>query len=198
MQCLACGAEMQLREVVLADIPTMPGFERHTFRCSACPQVARRLVICRAKMPVVDPLVPSAVSEAPTTNLQTGQQAAGVLPNAVEKLHSTQAALEDQDVTDWLPTVEKLSMALKERAVAARASAWAKTVEKLRSRQMALKERAAAGIQPAVVGACPAGGRIRDRISSRKSPKDPQGNFKDRAKAHWALLLNYGSVECPP
>ena len=33
-------------------------------------------------------------------------------------------------------------MALKERAVAARASAWAKTVEKLRSRQMALKERA--------------------------------------------------------
>lgn len=140
MQCLACGAEMQLREVVLADIPTMPGFERHTFRCSACPQVARRLVICRAKMPVVDPLVPSAVSEAPTTNLQTGQQAAGVLPNAVEKLQ--QAALEDQDVTDWLPTVEKLSMALKERAVAARASAWAKTVEKLRSRQMALKERA--------------------------------------------------------
>ena len=145
MQCLACGAEMQLREVVLADIPTMPGFERHTFRCSACPQVARRLVICRAKMPVVDPLVPSAVSEAPTTNLQTGQQAAGVLPNAVEKLHSTQAALEDQDVTDWLPTVEKLSMALKERAVAARASAWAKTVENLRSRQMALKERAPTG-----------------------------------------------------
>src|SRR5258708_3355016 len=118
MQCLACGAEMQLREVVLADIPTMPGFERHTFRGSACPQVARRLVICCRKMPVVDPLVPSAVSEAPTNNLQTGQQAAGVLPNTVEKLHSTQTALEDQDVTDWLPTVEKLSMALKERAVA--------------------------------------------------------------------------------
>ena len=156
MQCLACGAEMQLREVVLADIPTMPGFERHTFRCSACPQVARRLVICRAKMPVVDPLVPSAVSEAPTTNLQTGQQAAGVLPNAVEKLHSTQAALEDQDVTDWLPTVAKLSMALKERAVAARASAWAKTVEKLRSRQMALKERAATGTSPLRTASSPA------------------------------------------
>ena len=101
--------------------------KRHTFRCSACPQVARRLVICRTKMPVVDPLVPSTAPEAPTTNLQTGQQAAGsVLPNAVEKLHSTQAALEDQDVTDWLPTVEKLSMALKDRAVAARASAWAR------------------------------------------------------------------------
>jgi hypothetical protein len=56
MQCLACGAEMQLREVVLTDIPTLPGFERHTYRCSACQQVASRLVICRAKMPMVDPL----------------------------------------------------------------------------------------------------------------------------------------------
>jgi hypothetical protein len=136
---------MQLREVVLADIPTMSVFERHTFRCSACPQVARRLVICRTKMPVVDPLVPSTAPEAPTTNLQTGRQAAGsALPNAVEKLHSTQAALEEQEVTDWKPTVERLSMALKERAVAARASAWAKTVEKLRSRQMALDEERAA------------------------------------------------------
>jgi len=184
MQCLACGAEMQLREVVLADIPTMPGFERHTFRCSACPQVARRLVICRAKMPVVDPLVPSAVSEAPTTNLQTGQQAAGVLPNAVEKLHSTQAAVEEAEAADWTPTVERLTKALKERAVAARASAWAKTVEKLRSRQMALKERAATGTsplrtasspaaQPAVRGEGRAGGTFRDRICNPKSPKDP-------------------------
>ena len=81
----------------------------------------------------------------PTGRTSIGDQSrqGSVLPNAVEKLHSTQAALEDQDVTDWLPTVEKLSMALKERAVAARASAWAKTVEKLRNRQMALKERAA-------------------------------------------------------
>jgi hypothetical protein len=178
MQCLACGAEMQLREVVLADIPTMPGFERHTFRCSACPQVARRLVISRAKMPVVDPLVPSAAPEAPTTNLQTGQQAAGsVLPN-------TQAAVEEAEAADWTPTIERLTKALKERAVAARASAWAKTVEKLRSRQMALKERAATGTsplrtasspaaQPAVRGEGRAGGTFRDRICNPKSPEDP-------------------------
>jgi hypothetical protein len=185
MQCLACGAEMQLREVVLADIPTMPGFERHTFRCSACPQVARRLVISRTKMPVVDPLVPSAAPEAPTTNLQTWQQAAGsVLPNAVEKLHSAQAAVEEAEAADWTPTVERLTKALKERAVAARASAWAKTVEKLRSRQMALKERAATGTsplrtasspaaQPAVRGEGRAGGTFRDRICNPKSPEDP-------------------------
>jgi hypothetical protein len=72
MRCLACGAEMQLREVVLADIPTMPGFEHHTFRCSACPQVARRLVICRAKMPIVDPPIP-AHPEAPVIQREMGQ-----------------------------------------------------------------------------------------------------------------------------
>jgi hypothetical protein len=164
--------------VALADIPTMPGFERHTYRCSACPQIARRLVICRAKMPVTDPLIPSTAPNEPASHVQT-QAVGNTLPNVVEKLHSTHAALEEEQAADWRPTVERLTKALKERAVAARASAWAKTVEKLRSRQMALEERTAAGgslraasapsIQP-VVGACPAGGRIRDRISGRKSP----------------------------
>ena len=76
MQCAACGAKMLLTGVVLANIATMPGFERHAFKCSSCPQTARRLAICRAKM-------------------------------------------------------------------AARTSAWAKAVEKLRARQGALTERAA-------------------------------------------------------
>ena len=161
--------------------------KRHTFRCSACPQVARRLVISRTKMPVVDPLVPSAAPEAPTTNLQTWQQAAGsVLPNAVEKLHSAQAAVEEAEAADWTPTVERLTKALKERAVAARASAWAKTVEKLRSRQIALKERAVTGASPSRTGSSTEGkptltveGRVgrnsRGLISFPKSPKDPRG-----------------------
>ena len=109
MQCLACGAEMQLREVVLADIPTMPGFERHTFRCSACAQVSRRLVICRAKMPVVDPLVQPSAPEASASKLQSGRPAAGnPSPTAVEKLRSTQAAVEEAEAADWTPTVERL------------------------------------------------------------------------------------------
>jgi hypothetical protein len=187
MRCLACGAEMHLRDVVLADIPTMPGFERHTFRCSACPQVARRLVICRAKMPVVDPLMPSTAPDAPTINHQTAQQAAGrALPNAVENLHGTQAAVEEKEASDWSPTVERLTKALKERAKAARASAWAKTVEKLRSRQIALEERAAAGgsrlrtASSTESQACPdarggVGRKSRDYISSPKSPEYLRG-----------------------
>ena len=67
--------------------------------------------------------------------------------NAVEKLNSKQGDLKERTAMtvrppDWGSAVEKVSIALKQQAVAARAAAWARTVEKLRSRQMALKERA--------------------------------------------------------
>jgi hypothetical protein len=92
MQCAACGAKMLLIGVVLADIATMPGFERHTFKCSSCPQTARRLAICRAKMALVEPLPPIAASQTPASNLRTVPPAtSSSQPNAAEKLHSTQA-----------------------------------------------------------------------------------------------------------
>ena len=144
MQCAACGAKMLLTGVVLADIATMPGFERHTFKCSSCPQTARRLAICRAKMALVEPLAPIAAAQTPASDFRTAPPAtSSSQPNAAEKLHSTQAIPEEQKATDWRPTVEKLALALKERAVEARTSAWAKAVEKLRARQAALTERAA-------------------------------------------------------
>ena len=178
MKCLACGAEMHLRDVVLADIPTMRGFERHTFRCSACPQVARRLVICRAKMPVVDPVIPLAAPKAPASNPAAGSSS----PNAVQNLPSTQTAGDDEEAANWSTTVERLTKAIKERAVASRPSAWAKAVEKLRSKQMTLEERAAAGgsrlrtASSTESQACPdARGaswqKSRDCISSPKSPE---------------------------
>ena len=140
MQCAACGAKMLLTGVVLADIATMPGFERHTFKCSSCPQTARRLAICRAKMALVEPLAPIAAAQTPASDFRTAPPA--------EKLHSRQAIPEEQKTTDWRPAVEKLVLALKERAVEARTSAWAKAIEKLRDRQAALTERAACGQAP--------------------------------------------------
>jgi hypothetical protein len=173
---------MQLRDVVLADIPTMPGFERHTFRCSACPQVARRLVICRAKMPVVDPLVPSTAPEAPASNVQTGPPAAvSASPIAVDKL------LEEQEATDW--GSKSSAWPSKSEELASRASAWAKTVEKVRSRQMALEERAATARTTALVSEfnhtlnTPVG-RATDlgTVSPSEIPHDtPGGSFKKRA-----------------
>ena len=47
MRCLACNAEMILRKVVQDDTMAVPGFEHHTFMCSACHDVEQHLVFTR-------------------------------------------------------------------------------------------------------------------------------------------------------
>jgi hypothetical protein len=47
MRCLACDAEMILMKVVKDDTMAVPGFEHHSFMCSACHDVERRLVFTR-------------------------------------------------------------------------------------------------------------------------------------------------------
>jgi hypothetical protein len=44
---MACGAEMILMNVVPDDTMTVPGFEHHTFRCSDCHDVERRLMFTK-------------------------------------------------------------------------------------------------------------------------------------------------------
>ena len=55
--------------------------------------------------------------------------------------NSRSAALKQQTTIEWGRTVENLTLALKEQAAAARASAWSKTMEKLRHRQIALRSK---------------------------------------------------------
>jgi hypothetical protein len=134
MRCMACGAEMRLVGVSLTDTP-MAGFERHTFRCSTCSHVSRRLVL-GPRPPVIDlpvlnlPVVVQS-PEPPATKLQMKQVTAGsARAKLAEKLRSRQVAA-------------------RERAARARTSAWAEAVEKLRRKQAALKEAAvASGPQP--------------------------------------------------
>jgi hypothetical protein len=47
MRCVPCGAEMRLVQVVGDDTMMVPGYEHHTFECSACREVERRLVFNR-------------------------------------------------------------------------------------------------------------------------------------------------------
>jgi hypothetical protein len=93
-------------EVVLADIPTMPGFEHHTFRCSACPQVARRLVICRAKMPIPDPPAPAHLG--PVIQPEMGQARKRVAGCGRETQQQTDGSRGTKG-PDWEPAVKKLS-----------------------------------------------------------------------------------------
>jgi hypothetical protein len=96
MRCLACGAEMLLMEVVQDEAMRAPAFERRTFMCSACRQIARRLVFSRV---TTSANVPVATShpEASAAKLQMGQCAAlgAAWAKAVEKLSSRQTALKE-------------------------------------------------------------------------------------------------------
>jgi hypothetical protein len=144
MKCLACSAEMRLTDVH-PDRTTVCGIERHTFRCSACAHTAQRLMLNRVRVPISN--LPVVISrKAPATDLQNGRAAAqSAWTNANEKVKSKQAELKQRAAatTDWGSVVEKLSIALKQQAVAARAEALARTVEKLRGRQTGLPVRMA-------------------------------------------------------
>jgi hypothetical protein len=72
MHCMECGAEMILMKVAQGDAMAVLGFERHTFRCSACHETDRRLVFVKhgreldaEPLPVhpAPPIVPASAAQ---------------------------------------------------------------------------------------------------------------------------------------
>jgi hypothetical protein len=66
MLCMACGAEMHLISVVEDNTMMVSGFEHHTFMCSACPEIDRRLTFRQPDGPgLADTLgaIPSSVGD---------------------------------------------------------------------------------------------------------------------------------------
>jgi hypothetical protein len=136
MKCLACGAQMRLMDVRI-DTAAPFGIERRVFQCLSCRQIAQRLRLNRPRM---------AIAHSRTRDFEPQLEPSGTQSeraNVVEEVNSGQSALKQQPAVDWGLAVEGSSIGLKRQAVAARASAWARTIEKLRERQMALKERGA-------------------------------------------------------
>jgi hypothetical protein len=136
MKCLACGAEMRLMDV-RTDTAAPFGIERRVFQCLSCRQLAQRLRLNRPRM---------AIAHSGPRDFEPQLEPSGTQSeraNVVEEVNSGQSALKQQPAVDWGLAVEGSSIGLKRQAVAARASAWARTIEKLRERQMALKERGA-------------------------------------------------------
>ena len=141
MKCLACGAEMRLSDV-RTDTTRPFAIERRIFQCSSCRQTAQRLGFDRSGLP--DCTSPAMKTYAPAIRLQSDRpEAAGALGHAGEKLINREVAATPQKSVDWGSVVGKVSITLKAQAREARAATWARTMEKLRSRQMALKERTA-------------------------------------------------------
>src|SRR5204862_292419 len=83
-----CNSEMLLIEAVKADADTLPGFQHHTFLCSPCHDVERRLVFTGVK----------TITATARPDLPASKVSAGGAPNAwaraVEKLLNRQAALK--------------------------------------------------------------------------------------------------------
>ena len=143
MKCLACGAEMHLIGV-RTEATTPFGIERRIFQCSCCRQSAERLMFDHTRMPFnTSPAITRP--DAPAIRLKRERHSApSTAGNAVEMRSSPAfAPLESQCPVDWGSVVGRVSITLKAQARETRAATWAKTMEKLRSRQMALKERAA-------------------------------------------------------
>ena len=89
MWCLACGAEMHLMQVSLADTP-MAGFERHTFKCPSCSHISPRLVLSRPRPPSGNPPAVQPL-EVPRAKLQMNPMAdRGAPTKLTEKLRSRQ------------------------------------------------------------------------------------------------------------
>src|SRR6476620_2828950 len=129
MKCLACSAEMLLTEVC-RDRTTVCGSERHTFRCSACAHTAKRLMLNRSRVPITN--LPVVIPpKAPVIDPHNGPAAQSAWTKSIEKVNNKQAELKQRAAatSEWGSVVEKLSVRLKQQAVAARAEALARTVE---------------------------------------------------------------------
>ena len=142
MKCLACGAEMRLLDV-RTDTTAPFAIERRIFQCSSCSQTAQRLGFDRSGLP--DRTAPVMKTNTPAIRLQSDRYPIGSAPRPTGEKLIRQVVVGGEKPVDWGSLVGKVSTALKEQAVTARATAWAKTIEKLRSRQMALNERAVPG-----------------------------------------------------
>jgi hypothetical protein len=143
MKCLACGAEMRLMDV-RTDSAAPFGIERRVFQCVSCRQIAQRLRLNRPRMAV--PHLPAARSISEPLDHEPKLQSceAQTEPTVVGDVDSGQSAHKQQSAVDW-GAAERSSTALKQQTVAARGLAWARTIEKLRAREIALKERGAPG-----------------------------------------------------
>jgi hypothetical protein len=184
MDCLACGAEMRLMQVDQRGDPASEvAFERHTFKCSACPQVSQRLVFSRTRLPRNDLRSATRSNDRPPAKLQMKRAAAeSALAKVAEKLRNRQMATRGRAsvaiASIWQDELEKLQnqagvqerakaaegrpaqalrserAALHQRAMPAGTSSWAEVVEKVRTRQIALKERARVLSSPAELHGC--------------------------------------------
>jgi hypothetical protein len=96
MRCMACGAEMNLMKAVPDDTMAVAGFEHHTFMCSSCDDIERRLIFTPPGEPsAAEPMLPPAamplhgappISPVPAEGNEHVPTAPGILRRVLTKL----------------------------------------------------------------------------------------------------------------
>src|SRR5262249_52193304 len=100
MRCLLCEAEMILMKVVPDETMAVPGFAHHTFMCSACYDVERRLIFTNPSDPAAVAPVPVAPSipRAPAEHADVPEH---------EPLAEHESAVEHEPAVEHKPAVER-------------------------------------------------------------------------------------------
>src|SRR6516162_7044543 len=115
MLCLECGAEMRLAQVVEDTTMFVPGYEHHTWQCSACSTVEQRLTFSRDKRPTQTALVEpiQSVSAEPTKGVSAEpSEAMPVEPTEAMPVKLTEAVPVEPTQTKPLEPVQTLPVEL--------------------------------------------------------------------------------------
>ena len=100
MLCMACGGEMILVNVAQDDIMGVSGFEHHTFRCSECQVIERRLVFTKhgregdaepTPMQVAQPIMPARFTGSMPWMMLKPKEPDASSPRSDQTLHVARA-----------------------------------------------------------------------------------------------------------
>src|SRR5712692_12051992 len=106
MLCMSCGGEMRLMKVDQEEALMVTGYEYHTFECSSCREVERRLTFTREPTP--RPAEPMPIDAAPPVSPASTDQDETAPPTSPASTGQVATAAASR----WTRAVAKLRGAL--------------------------------------------------------------------------------------
>jgi hypothetical protein len=152
MLCLACGAEMRLVQVVKDTTMLVSGYEHHTWQCSGCSTVERRMTFTREKTPTqtvpAEPAQTAQVEPTQTAPVEPTHMARAepaqtvpVEPTQTPRVEPSQTTPAKKTVpVEGTKTVSAELTIRNRQPPRFQKNAWAKALEKLQKRETAASE----------------------------------------------------------
>jgi hypothetical protein len=135
MLCLACGAEMILVQVVKDTTMFVPGYENHTWQCSGCSTVERRMTFTREKT-----RTQTAAAEPTQTVPAELAQTVPVEPTQTARVEPRQTTAETTVPVEATKTMPAELTKRNRQPPRFQKNAWGKALDKLQKRGKAASE----------------------------------------------------------